>query len=120
MIRFGSFLLQESDGIWNDKHFFNKLYPNSDQEDELDDDNIQQIKKAYESGAAVPPIVAKSNGEIIEGHHRFAAAKQAGITPEIVVVDNNTFLHLRSKGHTLQNIEEIAQARIREARTFKT
>ena len=55
--------------------------------------NMMKIAKAYNMGEKIPPIMVKRHeGKymVLDGHHRFFAAKLAGIRaiPAIVIPDN--------------------------------
>ena len=40
---------------------------------------VDQIRSAIRAGQEVSPINVKSNGDIVDGHHRFEAFKQEGV-----------------------------------------
>lgn len=66
-----------------------ELLPDPEQQGILDDENIEALVEAYKSGADIPPIIAQrlpnSRLQIYEGHHRYEAAKIAGVTPDVIV-----------------------------------
>lgn len=50
---------------------------------ELDQEHIESLRLAFESGQPIPAIVGKTTPDgfkVIDGHHRFEAAKLAGVT----------------------------------------
>jgi hypothetical protein len=85
------------------------LFPDPQQEGFLDADNVAQIKKAIEEGKNLPPIVARENGQIIEGHHRAEAYKQLGKRPERITVSDAEFERMQSEGMTRDEIEYEVQ-----------
>lgn len=85
---------------------------------ELDRDHIESIASAYSDGALIPAIIVKTmpNGfKIIDGHHRFEAAKLANVMriecKEFVgnEADQVAFMVSSSQGRQLKPVER-AQA----------
>jgi hypothetical protein len=56
-----------------------------DRNDRASQDRIGAIADAMSAGKPLPPIIVDSVGRIIDGHHRFEAAKKLGITSIPVV-----------------------------------
>ena len=56
--------------------------------------NMLKIAKGYKMGDSIPPIMVKKHNDkymILDGHHRYFAAKIAGIRaiPAIIIPDDN-------------------------------
>jgi hypothetical protein len=97
-----------------------KLRPNPEQGGEIDPDNVAALAKAYKAKAPIPPIVAFDLGggqaQIIEGHHRAAAAAKARVKPDTIIIPKEQYEAMRADGMTLDEIEYAAQKPWREAR----
>lgn len=92
-----------------------ELLPDPAQQGILDNENIEMLVKAYKSSANIPPIVAQClwNGDlqILEGHHRYEAAKIAGVKPDVIVKTAGWVRKQRKAGDGHLEIEYDAQAR---------
>lgn len=56
--------------------------------------NLEKITRAYAQGESIPPIMVRQHDNmfmVLDGHHRFFAAKLAGLRtiPAIVIPDDN-------------------------------
>jgi len=85
-----------------------EIYASPAQEGWLDDDYVDRLAEDFRRGDDIPPIVIHEDGEIIEGHHRFAAAQKAGISIRAIIVPDAQFKAWRKEGMTLQDIEDEA------------
>jgi ParB-like chromosome segregation protein Spo0J len=64
------------------------LSANSDQQGELDDDNVAKLVAAIRRGDAIPPVIARRDWmEVRDGCHRLAAAKIVGVKLPVLFVD---------------------------------
>jgi hypothetical protein len=63
--------------------------------DDLHRPHVETLKKSMDNGAAIPPIIIKSNGEILSGNHRAASSMELEHTHVMayVVVNGNPQLH---------------------------
>ena len=85
---------------------------------DIDQDHVDQLAKAYEAGAQLPNIMIKTTPQgfkIIDGHHRYLAAQQAGC-PRLEVkeftgtdLEQLSFMITSSQGRSLEPVER-AQA----------
>ena len=84
------------------------LVPDPAQEGWLDDDNVDALADVYRAGADIPPIVVVRlpNGtlQIFEGHHRYEAAKVAGVVPNVVVIPA-TWARNESRDSSREDVE---------------
>lgn len=92
-----------------------ELLPDPDQEGNIDDENVALLAEAYRTGADIPPIVAQRlrNGDlqIVEGHHRYEAARLAGVRPDVVVKSSSWVRKQQREGSFHLDIEYDAQVR---------
>ena len=93
------------------------LVPDPAQEGWLDDDNVDALADAYRAGADIPPIVVVRfpNGtlQIFEGHHRYEAAKIAGIQPDVIVI-SATWARNESRDSSREEVEWWAAKRFEQ------
>lgn len=56
---------------------------------EFDDEKIDRIAEKLGDGWEGPPLIVSKDGSIIDGHHRWAAAKKLDMDVDVCVVDAN-------------------------------
>lgn len=81
------------------------LFVDPAQGSDVDDDNVEQMVDALRSGKVLPPILALTSGQIIEGHHRYAAHKIAKQEPSIVTISRDQFNAWRKEGLSREDME---------------
>lgn len=64
----------------------NEVYPNNYNPNVLDRRKFEILKNNIEEGEMLQPILINSDGEIIDGYHRWKASKEVGLD-EILVVE---------------------------------
>lgn len=69
--------------------------------------HVERLKKSFERDYLLTPILVNENFEIVDGQHRFAAAKEMGLPIRYVVANGYTIEHVKMLNHEGKNWSTI-------------
>lgn len=65
--------------------------------------HVERLKKSFERDYLLAPILVNENFEIVDGQHRFTAAKELGLPVRYVVANGYTIDHVKMLNHEGKN-----------------